>query len=216
MSSVVNNFRPAQLIKQNGRVTRSTMSIANLEYKMRKHLTMSELEAGLDEIRRAPKDEGVLELIVRRPGVNDREILEQAELHLDDGLVGDTWKMRRSKTTPDGSPNPLMQLNIMNSRVTALVAQDKDRWQLAGDQLYLDMDLSEENVPAGTRLSLGSALLEVTPPPHLGCQKFVARFGLDAMKFVNSTIGKQLHLRGVNARVIQAGIIRVGDVARKI
>ncbi len=177
---------------------------------------MSELEAGLDDIRRAPKDEGVLELIVRRPTVNEREILDQAELHLAEGLVGDSWKRRRSTSTPDGSPNPLMQLNIMNSRVTASVAQNKDRWQLAGDQLYLDMDLSEDNAPAGTHLSLGSAVIEVTPPPHLGCQKFVARFGLEAMKFVNSPLGKQLHLRGINARVVQGGIIRVGDVARKI
>jgi hypothetical protein len=192
------------------------MSTANLDFTLGKHLTMPELEAGLDGIRRAPKDEGVLELIVRRPTVNDREILEEAQLHMIEGLVGDSWKRRRSTSTADGSPNPLMQLNIMNSRVTALVAQDKDRWQLAGDQLYLDMDLSEENTPAGSRLSLGSAVIEVTPPPHLGCQKFVARFGRDAMKFVNSPIGKQLHLRGVNARVIQSGIIRVGDVARKI
>jgi len=192
------------------------MSIANLELKLRKHLTMSELEAGLDEIRRAPKDKGVLELIVRRPGVNDREILESGELRLDEGLVGDSWTRRRSKTTADGSPNPLMQLNIMNSRVTALVAQDRDRWQLAGDQLYIDLDLSEENVPAGTRLSLGSALIEVTPPPHLGCQKFVARFGLDAMKFVNSPIGRQLHLRGVNAKVIQGAVIRIGDLVRRV
>jgi hypothetical protein len=192
------------------------MSIANLELTLRKHLTMPELEAGLDKIRRAPKDEGVLELIVRRRAVNDREILEEAELHLVEGLVGDSWRRRRSKSTPDGSPNPLMQLNIMNSRVTALVAQDKDRWQLAGDQLYVDMDLSEENVPAGARLSLGSAVIEVTQPPHLGCQKFVARFGLDAMKFVNSPIGKHLHLRGINARVIQSGMIRLRDVARKL
>ena len=192
------------------------MSIANVELTLRKHLTMSELEAGLDEIRLAPKDAGVLELIVRRPGVNDREVLDEAELHLDEGLVGDSWKRRRSKTTADGSPNPLMQLNIMNSRVTSLVAQDKDRWQLAGDQLYIDMDLSEENVAAGTRLALGSAVIEVTPPPHLGCQKFVARFGREAMMFVNSKVGRQLHLRGVNAKVIQGGIIRVGDVARKI
>jgi len=191
------------------------MSIANLEFTLKKHLTTSELEAGLDDIRRAPKDEGVLELIVRRPAVNDREILEEAELHLEEGLVGDSWKRRRSKTTPDGSPNPLMQLNVMNSRVTALVAQDKDRWQLAGDQLYIDMDFSEENMPAGTRLSLGSAVIEVTPAPHLGCQKFVARFGIDAMKFVNSPLGRQLHLRGLNAKVIQGGIIRVGDVGRK-
>lgn len=192
------------------------MSIANLELKLTKHLSTAELEAGLDEIRRAPKDEGVLELIVRRPAINDREVLEEAELHPSEGLVGDSWIRRRSKTTPDGSPNPLMQVNVMNSRVTALVAQDKDRWQLAGDQLYIDLDLSEENMPAGTRLALGSAVLEVTPQPHLGCQKFVARFGMEAMKFVNSPLGKQLHLRGVNAKVIQGGTIRVGDVARKI
>jgi|SRR6266404_273140 len=192
------------------------MSTPDLEYTLRKHLTTSELEAGLDDIQQAPKDEGVLELIVRRPSVNDREILEEAELHLTEGLVGDSWQRRRSTSTADGSPNPLMQLNIMNSRVTALVAQERNRWQLAGDQLYLDMDLSEENTPSGTRLSLGSAVIEVTPPPHLGCQKFVARFGRDAMMFVNSPVGKQLHLRGVNARVVQGGVIRVGDVARKI
>ena len=192
------------------------MSIADVEFLLNKHLTASELEAGLDDIRRAPKDEGVLELIVRRPVINEREILEEAELHLTDGLVGDSWKRRRSKSTPDGSPNPLMQLNIMNSRVAALVARTKDRWQIAGDQLYLDLDLSEENMPAESRFSLGSAVIEVTSPPHLGCQKFVARFGLEAMKFVNSPLGKQLHLRGINARVIQGGIIRVGDVARKI
>jgi hypothetical protein len=181
-----------------------------------KHLTISELEAGLDEIRRAPKDQGILELIVRRPGVNNREILTEGELRLDEGLVGDSWKRRRSSSTPDGSPNPLMQLNIMSSRVIALVAPDRNRWQLAGDQLFLDMDLSAENLPAGTWLSLGSTVIEVTPPPHLGCQKFVARFGLEAMRFVNSPLGKQLHLRGINAKVVQAGMIRVGDVARKI
>jgi hypothetical protein len=181
-----------------------------------KHLTAAELEAGLDEIRRAPKDAGVLELMVRRPRINEREVINEGELHLVEGLVGDSWNRRRSSSTPDGSPNPLMQLNIMNARVVALVAQDRDRWPLAGDQLFLDMDLSAENLPAGTRLSLGSAVIEVTPPPHLGCQKFVARFGLEAMKFVNSPLGKQLHLRGINAKVVQAGMIRVGDVARKI
>jgi MOSC domain-containing protein YiiM len=108
-----------------------------------------------------------------------------------------------------------MQINIMNSRVIALVAQDKDRWPLAGDQLYIDMDLSAENLPTGTHLALGSALIEVTPPPHTGCKKFVSRFGLDAMKFVNSTVGRQLHLRGINAKVVRPGVIRVGDVATK-
>ena len=177
---------------------------------------MAELEAGLDEIRKAPKDEGVLRLIVRRPQIEEREILEEGELHLEQGLVGDSWARRGSSRTPDGSPHPDMQINIMNARVAALVAQDKRRWQLAGDQLYLDMDLSAENLPAGTQMAIGSAVIEVTPPPHTGCKKFVSRFGLDAMKFVNSAVGRELHLRGINAKVIQPGRIRVGDVAKKL
>jgi hypothetical protein len=181
-----------------------------------KHLTMDELEAGLDEIREAPKDEGVLLLIVRRPQIEEREVIEEAELHLEEGLVGDSWIRRSSSRTADGSPHPDMQINVINARVAALVAQDKNRWQLAGDQLYLDMDLSEENLPAGTRLAIGSAVIEVTPPPHTGCKKFVSRFGLEAMKFVNSPLGRELHLRGINARVVQPGVIRVGDVAKKL
>lgn len=181
-----------------------------------KHLTMAELEAGLDEIRRAPRDEGVLHLIVRRPEIEAREVLEEAELHLLEGLVGDSWMRRASSKTADGSPHPDMQINIMNVRVTALVAQEKSRWHLAGDQLYLDMDLSAENLPAGTQLAIGSAVIEVTPPPHTGCMKFVARFGRDAMKFVNSPVGKELHLRGINAKVVQPGTIRVGNVAKKL
>jgi hypothetical protein len=181
-----------------------------------KHLTKAELAAGLDEIRRAPKDEGTLELIVRRPAINDREVLAEGELSLAEGLIGDTWTRRRSTSTADGSPNPDMQLNIMSARVIALVAPDRTRWPLAGDQLFLDLDLSAENLPTGSRLSLGSAVIEVTPPPHLGCQKFVARFGLEAMRFVNSQMGKQLRLRGINAKVVQAGIVRLSDVVRKI
>ncbi len=180
------------------------------------HLTMAELEAGLDEIRKAPKDEGVLQLIVRRPRIEEREVIEEGELHLEQGLVGDSWPRRGSSRTLDGSAHPDMQINIMNARVAALVAQDKSRWQLAGDQLYLDMDLSAENLPAGTQLAIGSAVIEVTPPPHTGCKKFVSRFGLDAMKFVNSSVGRELHLRGINAKVVQPGIIRVGDVAKKL
>lgn len=181
-----------------------------------KHLTMEELETGLDEIRRAPKDEGVLQLIVRRPQIDEREILEEAELHLEEGLVGDSWIRRASSKTADGSPHPHMQINVMNARVTGLVAQDKSRWHLAGDQLYLDMDLSEENLPAGTQLAIGTAVIEVTPPPHTGCKKFVARFGIEAMKFVNSPVGRELHLRGINAKVVQGGVIRVGNVAKKL
>lgn len=181
-----------------------------------KHLTMEELEAGLDEIRQSPNDEGVLALIVRRPQINEREILTKGELDLVEGLVGDNWRARGSTSTSDGSAHPDMQLNIMNSRVIALLAQDKDRWPLAGDQLFIDMDLSTENLPPGTRLTLGSAMIEVTDQPHTGCKKFMARFGVDAMKFVNSAVGKQLHLRGINAKVVQPGVIQVGDVAKKI
>ena len=181
-----------------------------------KHLTTAELEAGLDVIREAPKDEGVLRLIVRRPQIDEREPLEEGELDPLEGLVGDSWNTRGSSRTADGSPHPEMQLNIMNARVTALVAQHEERWQLAGDQLYLDMDLSAENLPAGTQLAIGSAVIEVTPPPHTGCKKFVSRFGLDAMKFVNSSVGRELHLRGINAKVIQGGTIRVGQVAKKL
>ena len=180
------------------------------------HLTMEELEAGLDHIRQSPKDEGLLQLIVRRPRVDEREILEEAELTLSEGLVGDSWKIRGSSRTSDGSAHPDMQLNVMNARAVALVAGDKDRWQLAGDQLYIEMDLSSENLPAGTHLALGSAVIEVSPQPHTGCHKFVSRFGLDAVKFVNSPTGKDLRLRGFNAKVVQPGTIRVGDVVRKV
>jgi hypothetical protein len=180
-----------------------------------KHLTMAELEAGLDTIRQSPKDEGVIALIVRRPQVDAREVLEEGDLDLVEGLVGDTWKVRGSSRTPDGAAHPDMQLNVMNARVIALLAREKDRWPLAGDQLFIDMDVSSENLPPGTRLALGSAVIEVTDQPHTGCKKFEARFGLDALKLVNSPLGRRLQLRGVNARVTQPGVIRVGDLVKK-
>lgn len=177
---------------------------------------MTELEAALDHLREAPSNEGVLHLIVRRPQVDEREVLEEAELDPIKGLLGDSWCFRGSSKTVDGGPHPEMQINIMNARVAALVAQEKDRWSLAGDQLYIDMDLSKQNLPAGTRLEIGSAVLEVSPLPHTGCQKFVSRFGIDAMKFVNSAVGKELCLRGINAKVVQAGVVRLGSTAKKI
>jgi len=181
-----------------------------------RHLTMDELQAALDDLRQAPKDGGILQLIVRRPKVDEREVLEEAQLDPVQGLIGDSWIIRKSSRTPDGSPHPEMQLNIMNSRVTALVAQEMERWPLAGDQLYIDMDLSKENLPAGSRIAIGSAVVEVSALPHTGCQKFVSRFGIDAMKFVNSTVGKQLCLRGINAKVIHGGSVKVGSTIRKI
>ena len=180
------------------------------------HLTMEELEAGLDEIRASPKQEGVLKLIVRRPRIGEREALQQAELDRVEGLRGDNWRTRGSSRTPDGSSHPDMQINIMNSRAIALIAQTPKRWLLAGDQLFIDLDLSAENVPPGTCLALGSAVLKVTSQPHTGCKNFVERFGADALKLVNSPVGRQLNLRGINAKVVQPGVIRVGDLARKI
>jgi hypothetical protein len=180
-----------------------------------KRLTMQELEAGLDHIRNSPRDEGPLELIVRRPSVGQREVLNEAELDLMLGLVGDNWMTRGASNTADGSAHPEMQINVMNARVIALVAQAKERWAMAGDQLFIDLDLSAKNLPPGTRLTLGSAVIEVTAEPHTGCKKFMARFGLDAVKFVNSRVGRQLHLRGINAKVVRAGVVRVGDRAKK-
>ncbi|HLF75029.1 MAG TPA: MOSC domain-containing protein [Anaerolineales bacterium] len=181
-----------------------------------RNLTMAELEAGMEDVRRSPRDSGLLEMIVRRPRDDERETVESAELDPLQGLVGDNWKARGSKHSPDGSANLDMQLTIMNARTIALVAQDRERWPLAGDQLYIDIDLSDGNLPPGTRLALGTAVIEVSAQPHTGCRKFSARFGVEAMKFVNSPEGKQLHLRGINARVVQAGTIRVGDVVRKL
>ncbi len=181
-----------------------------------RHLTMKELEEGLDEVRDSPENEGILEMIARRPAIGQREVLAEGELHPAEGLIGDNWKSRGSSRTPDGSADPDMQLNVMNARCAALVAQDNNRWQLAGDQLYVDLDLSEDNLPPGTRLSLGAAVIQVSEQPHTGCGKFVSRFGADAMKFVNSVLGKRLRLRGLNARVIQPGTVRAGDVVRKV
>ena len=181
-----------------------------------KHLDTEQLESGLGHIRQSPKDLGAVKMIVRRPDIDERQILAKAELDVVEGMLGDNWASRGSSRTSDGSAHPEMQLNIMNSRVIELVAVTEERWPLAGDQIYLDMDLSKDNLPAGTRLQLGTAIVEVTSMPHMGCKKFVARFGLDAMKFVNSGLGKQLCLRGINARVVQSGTFSVGDVAIKL
>jgi hypothetical protein len=180
------------------------------------HLTLAAMEAGLDHIRQSPKDMGTLKLISRRPNTDEREVLAEGQLDPAHGLVGDNWKARGSRSTPDGAANPEMQLNVMNARVIELLAQTQERWALAGDQLYVDFDLSEANIPPGTRLAIGDAVIEITAPPHLGCKKFSARFGPDAMKFVNSPEGRQLHLRGVNAKVVQEGTLRTGDKVQKL
>jgi MOSC domain-containing protein YiiM len=181
------------------------------------HRTTDELVAALDSLRESPSDRGLVELIVRRPAVDAREVLAEAELSVDDGIVGDTWRARGSRHTHDGSAEPERQLTIMNARAIALFAgNDRERWAEAGDQLYVDINLSDGNLPAGSRLRLGTAIVEVTEKPHTGCSKFAQRFGTDVARFVNSADGAELHLRGINARVVQAGAVANGDVAVKV
>jgi hypothetical protein len=175
------------------------------------HRSTAELLAGVDEIRTSPHDAGTLELIVVRPALGERVIVEQVHLDLVDGVIGDGWRARGSSRRPDGTPDPDAQVTLVNARAAALIAGPTERWPLAGDQLYVDLLLGGDEVGPGTRLAVGTAVVEITAEPHLGCGKFSRRFGVDALKFVNSAVGRELNLRGVNARVVCAGIVRPGD-----
>jgi hypothetical protein len=183
-----------------------------------RHVSFEELEAGLDQVRRSPRDVGTVELIVRRPAVDAREVLAEADLDPDVGLVGDNWAQRPSSRTPDRTPHPDMQLNVINARFAELVAgPNREAWALAGDQLYLDLDLGADALPAGSRLAIGEvAVIEVTDQPHTGCAKFSARFGRDAHKIVWTEEGARLRLRGLNAKVVVAGTVRQGDPVRLV
>jgi hypothetical protein len=181
-----------------------------------RHPTTAELDAGLDQVRQSPRDGGRVELIVRRPRTGEREIVPEGQLNRSEGLAGDNWRIRGSRHTQDGSALPDAQLTLMNSRAVQLVATTWERWRLAGDQLFVDLDLSGENLPSGTRLAIGSAVIEVTDQPHTGCRQFAGHYGQEAMKFVNSPVGRQLRLRGLNAKVVQDGTVRVGDIVKKV
>ncbi|HEU5034717.1 MAG TPA: hypothetical protein VFT62_08195 [Mycobacteriales bacterium] len=180
------------------------------------NLSRESLEAALDHLRAAPSDHGALRYVVARPHPGERVVLAEGRLDVEMGLVGDSWKARGSRHTPDGDAEQSKQVTVMNVRVAELVAGGAQRLPLCGDQLYVDLDLSVENVPAGSFLAVGDAVLQVSPEPHLGCKKFVARFGSEAMRFVNSRLGRQLRLRGVNTSVVVAGTVRPGDVMRKV
>jgi len=180
------------------------------------HLTEAELEAGLPLILESPDERGTLELIVRRPRADERETLAEAQLDSHSGLAGDNWIDRQSSRTPEGTPHPDTQLTLMSARVVALLARTKERWPLAGDQLYVDFDLSATNLPPGTRVKIGSAIVEITAQPHTGCSKFAARFGKDALRFVNAPVRKELRMRGIYAKVVEAGTIRPGDAVTKL
>lgn len=173
--------------------------------------SLETLNAGLPDIRQAPADDGVLELIVARPAAGERTVLAEGRLTARDGLEGDNWRERMVGRNADAEPSTDAQLTLMNIRVVRLLDDDEARWPLAGDQLYVDFSLSEDNLPPGQRLRIGDAVLEVSALPHNGCKQFAERFGVDAMRFVNSDEGKRLHLRGINARVVEAGVVRTGD-----
>lgn len=181
-----------------------------------RHFSAAEIELGIDDVLASPQDNGTLEMIVRRPAVNEREVITDALLDIKTGLVGDNWLTRGSSRTDNGLGHPEMQLNLMNWRFANLIAGSRDRVQLAGDQLFVDLDLSPANLPPGTQLSMGEAVIEITAIPHLGCKKFVERFGIDAMKYANSEFGRSHNLRGVNAKVITPGNLSLGDRVRKI
>ena len=183
---------------------------------MARHLSLAELEDGLAEILRSPADRGVLRAIVMRPETDARVSLPHCELSPEGGVHGDNWAKGCWMSLPDGRPHPDVQVTIMNARTIALIAQEETRWPLAGDNLFVDLDLSEGNLPPGTRLAVGSALLEITEVPHKGCKKFAARFGVDATRFVNSKDGLRLHLRGIYARIVERGVVAVGDQIEKL
>ena len=180
------------------------------------HLTTEQLHDGLPFIRQSPKDYGVLKALVIRPRVDERISLHHVELSPEGGVHGDAWANGCWMTLPDGRPHPHVQVALTNARFIDLIAQDESRWSLAGDNLYVDFDLSHENLAPGQRLALGTTLLEVTAVPHNGCKKYAQRFGKDAVRFVNTPFGKALRLRGIYAKVIQAGVVTVGDVISKI
>lgn len=178
--------------------------------------TLSELDAALDHIRGAPTDGGTVELIARRPAIGEREVVTHARLTPEDGLVGDSWSTRTHRRGKRQPPDPNQQLTLMSARAIAAIDPARDAWPLAGDQLYVDLDLGAANLPPGTRLAVGTAVIEVTAEPHLGCVKFTQRFGSNATRWVNSQVGRALNLRGLNARVVTAGDVRTGDRVRKL
>jgi len=183
---------------------------------MCEYRALAEMQSHLDAVRQSPADAGPVVMIVSRPKTLHRTLLRSCALDRELGLVGDNWVARGDKHTADGQADPDRQLTIMNSRAIAAITDSEARWPEAGDQFYVDFDLSADNVPPGIRLVIGTAEVEVTPLPHLGCAKFGQRFGKDANRFVNSDLGKALNLRGVNARVITAGTVNTGDIIRKL
>ena len=175
---------------------------------MQAALTYADLDAGWQQTEKSPQDMGTVDMIVRRPKPEEREELECATFSPEAGLAGDDWLRR--------SGNPEAQITMMNSRLINLLAGDKTRWSLAGDQLFVDLDISQDNLPPGTRLQIGEVVMEVSPLPHTGCTKFARRFGGAARKWIMSDQGVLERRRGVYTKVIVDGEIRVGDRIQKL
>jgi GNAT superfamily N-acetyltransferase len=182
---------------------------------LRRHRTREEMLAFLPTLDALPRDAGTVRLVVARPASGGREVLSEGRLAADVGLVGDNWLPRGSRHSADGSALLDMQLNLTSYAMIEFLAQEGDRVALAGDQLYLDLDLSHDNLPTGTQLHFGvegaGAVVVVTDTPHQGCAKFINRYGREAMTFVNGPEGKPRRLRGLCARVVRDGAVRPGD-----
>lgn len=183
---------------------------------MAKHLSREELMAGLPHILAAPKDEGALKAIMVRPQSEARQDVDSIHVSLAGGVEGDHWAKGCWMSTEDGKPHPDVQICIMNARCIDLIAGGRDNWAPAGDNLFIDMDLTPDNLPPGTRIAVGAAVLEITATPHNGCAKFIERYGRDACVFVNTGEGKRYRLRGIYGRVIQDGRVSVGDTVTKL
>jgi MOSC domain-containing protein YiiM len=178
------------------------------------HRSAAELEQGLAEVLASPSDIGTLEAIVIRPVEDARRVVQVATLSPEWGVEGDRW----FSPAADGQElDPRHQVSLMNWRILRQIAGDDDSICLAGDNLIVDLDLSEANLPPGSRLAIGANVeIEITELPHSGCNAFAHRYGAEARAFINNDRGRELHLRGRYGRVITGGSIGVGDAVRKL
>jgi hypothetical protein len=172
-----------------------------------RHVDLSELDRRLDAMRASPRDVGIVRALVRRAdGGGRRELLDSVTLSEVEGMPGDAWGRRPDRT-------PESQLTAVEWGVAELIANGHPI-ALFGDQLFLELDLSKGNLPVGSRVRLGAAVLEVSPKAHNGCQKYRRRFGPDALRFASRPDSRHRNFRGIYFRVVTEGLVRVGDPAR--
>ena len=167
-----------------------------------RHLSSADLDARLRALPGAPKDAGRLALIVCRSSEGVRETPERVHLSAEEGVPGDGWGRRTPR-------RPEAQLAVMRRDVAELIANGQPLTTF-GDNLFVELDISAANLPVGSRLRMGGAIVEVTPLPHDGCGKFKGRFGSDALRFVNAKPTRDQNLRGIYWRVVESGEVAVG------